>query len=115
MQEQPDVESVTVQEQPDADSATVPEQPDVEVDLDGIDEVHECPRCGRPFRRERQRDLHLGEAHDDLTEEEQAAYEAADEAESDDLFFFHMKVVVGLGVLYSSTVLLYTAIVGLTG
>jgi hypothetical protein len=89
--------------------------PDVEVDLDGIDDVVECPRCGRPFRRERQRDLHLGEAHADLTDEEQAAYDDAVDAETDELFFFHMKVVVGLGVLYSSTVLLYTAIVGLTG
>jgi hypothetical protein len=91
------------------------EQPDVEVDLEEIETVHDCPRCGRPFRRERQRDLHLGEAHGDLTDDEQAAYEDATEAETDDLFFFHMKVVVALGVLYSSTVLLYTAIVGLTG
>jgi len=91
------------------------ETPDVETDLDGVDEVYRCPRCDRPFRRERQRDLHLGEAHEDLSEAEQDAYEAASEAESDELFFFHLKIVVALGVLYSSTVLLYTAIIGLTG
>lgn len=91
------------------------ETPDVETDLDGVEEVHRCPRCDRPFRRERQRDLHLGEAHEELSEQEREAYEAASEAESDELFFFHLKIVVALGVLYSSTVLLYTAIVGLTG
>ena len=89
--------------------------PDVEVDVDDEAAVHRCPRCDRPFRAERQRDLHLGESHDDLADDERAAYEAAAEAEDDDLFFFHMKVVITLGVLYSSTVLLYTAIVGFTG
>lgn len=91
------------------------EIPDLEFDLDGVDSVERCPRCDRPFRTGRQRDLHLGETHDDLDEAERAAYEAAAEAESDELFFFHMKVVVLLGVLYSSTVLLYTAIIGFTG
>lgn len=89
--------------------------PDLEVDLDDADDVERCPRCDRPFRTPRQRDLHLGESHDDLDGEERAAYEAAAESESDDLFVFHMKVVIGLGVLYSTTVLLYTAIVGFTG
>lgn len=89
--------------------------PDVETDLSDCEAVHRCPRCDRPFRREHQRDLHLGENHDDLSPEERATYEDADQAEEDDLFFFHLKVVIALGVLYSSTVLLYTAIVGLTG
>lgn len=94
---------------------TVVEIPDLEFDLDGAETVSYCPRCDRPFRSARQRDLHLGESHDDLGEAERDAYAAAEEAEDDDLFFFHMKVVVVLGVLYSSTVLLYTAIIGLTG
>lgn len=94
---------------------TVATIPDVEVDLADGEAVEHCPRCERPFRSERQRDLHLGESHDGLDDGERAAYEDAVEAESDDLFFFHMKVVVTLGVLYSSTVLLYTAIIGFTG
>jgi uncharacterized C2H2 Zn-finger protein len=94
---------------------TEPATPPVEADVDGLEEVYRCPRCDRPFRRERQRDLHLGEAHGDLDDKQREAYEAAAEAEADDLFFFHIKIVVALGVLYSSTVLLYTAIVGLTG
>lgn len=89
--------------------------PDLEFDLDDDEAVERCPRCDRPFRTGRQRDLHLGESHDGLSDDERDAYEAAAEAESDELFFFHMKVVVGLGVLYSTTVLLYTAIVGFTG
>ena len=32
--------------------------------------THECPRCGRPFARERHRDLHLGQSHGDLTDGE---------------------------------------------
>lgn len=102
---------MTVPETPPGD----PDLPPVETDLDGCDEVYDCPRCGRPFRRAHQRDLHLGESHDDLDDAERDAYEAAAQQEQDDLFFFHIKVVVALGVLYSSTVLLYTAVVGLTG
>jgi hypothetical protein len=103
-----------MQATPDVDGAER-STPDVETDLSDCDEVHRCPRCDRPFRRERQRDLHLGEAHGDLSPAEQETFEEADQAEEDDLFFFHLKVVIALGVLYSSTVLLYTAIVGLTG
>ena len=89
--------------------------PDLEFDVDDADELHRCPRCDRPFRAARQRDLHLGEVHDDLDTEEQAAYQAAAEAEEDALFLFHMKIVVVLGLLYSSTAIGYTALVGFTG
>lgn len=93
----------------------MPVIPDLDFDLDETDSVERCPRCDRPFRTARQRDLHLGESHDDLSDDEQSAYESAAEAESDELFLFHMKVVITLGVLYSVTVLLYTAIIGFTG
>lgn len=67
-----------------------------------------CPRCGRPFRREQYRDLHLG-AHDpeSLSELERAAYETARDAEDDDLFLFHLKIVGALAVLYTVLVLAY--------
>lgn len=72
-----------------------------------------CPHCGRPFRAERVRDLHVGEAHEaDCTDDERAAYEAAREAERDDLFYFHLKVVAALGVLYSVVVLVYMVALG---
>lgn len=67
-----------------------------------------CPRCGRPFRREQYRDLHLAEHDlDSLSEPERAAYQAAREAEDDDLFLFHLKVVGALAVLYAVLVLAY--------
>ena len=67
-----------------------------------------CPRCGRPFRREQYRDLHLGE-HDleSLSSLERAAYEAARDAEDDDLFLFHLKIVGALAILYAMLVLAY--------
>lgn len=68
----------------------------------------ECAHCGRPFGSERARDLHMGEHHaDDLDRVERDAVEAAKEAERDDLFFFHIKTVVALGVIYSAMVILY--------
>ncbi|MFB6086891.1 MAG: DNA-binding protein [Haloarculaceae archaeon] len=80
--------------------------PDVEIPPDA-EPAARCPYCDRPFDERRARDLHVGEQHDDLEEAEREAYEAAREAERDELFFFHIKTVVALGVLYASTVILY--------
>ncbi|WP_436909202.1 DUF7410 domain-containing protein [Halosimplex marinum] len=70
-----------------------------------------CPRCGRPFRSEHARDLHVGERHDP-TAAERERYEAALETERDDLWLFHAKAVVALGVTYAATVILYMAVLG---
>lgn len=60
-----------------------------------------CSYCERPFRTERLLALHLGEVHGEaLTDAERAAYEDAYEAESDELFVYHMKVIGALVVLY---------------
>lgn len=78
-----------------------------------VEPAGRCPYCQRPFPTERRLSLHLGEIHEDvLTDSEQAAYEEALAAERDDLFYFHMKVVVVLGVLYALTVLLYMVALG---
>jgi len=58
-----------------------------------------CPHCGRPFPTGRLRDLHVGERHDP-TEGERAAYESAREAESDELFVYHLKIVAAMVVLF---------------
>jgi hypothetical protein len=68
-----------------------------------------CPYCDRPLPGERLLALHLGERHADrLTDDERAAYAAADDAESDDLFVYHLKVValivvvvMGLSYVYA--------------
>ena len=70
-----------------------------------------CPRCDRPFRTEQYRDLHLVEHDlDSLTDLERAAYEAALDAEDDDLFVFHLKIVAALSVLYTVLVLAYMVV-----
>jgi hypothetical protein len=72
-----------------------------------------CPHCGRPFAEREARDLHVGEAHAGAcSEAERDAYEAAREAERDALFYFHLRVVAALGVLYAATVLLYMVALG---
>jgi hypothetical protein len=71
-----------------------------------------CDRCGRPFRTEQALALHRGEVHDDLDATEAAAYEAAREQERDELFFFHIRTVVVLGVLYAISVVVYMAVLG---
>lgn len=72
-----------------------------------------CPYCDRPFRTTRLRDLHVTEIHPDrATDEERSNAEAADEQEVDELFFYHMKVIVAIGILYSILVLVYMVVLG---
>lgn len=70
-----------------------------------------CPYCGRPFQTERLRALHLGDVHDgDCTDDQQLAYEDAREAEREDLFIFHLKVVAALVAVYAFFFLTYLAV-----
>lgn len=66
-----------------------------------------CPRCGRPFARERHRDLHLGQAHADLDDEERTAYEVARDEETDDLRRFRIVSLGMLVILYFGFLFLY--------
>lgn len=93
-----------------AESGTV-ELPIPETDTTGIDDVVSCPYCDRPFRTTRLRDLHVGEVHlDACTDEERSAYETAFEDEEDDLFIFHMKMVLALGLLFFFFVFAYMGV-----
>jgi len=72
-----------------------------------------CDHCGRPFRTERARDLHVGVVHaGECTDAERAAHEDAREDEREDLFLFHLKVMVVLGVTYAVTILFYMIALG---
>ena len=72
-----------------------------------------CQHCGRPFSSEAARDLHVGETHETAaTDAEMATFEDAEEDERDDLFYFHLRVVAALGVLYGVLVLVYMAALG---
>ena len=78
---------------------------------DGETPAARCPYCDRPFPTERLRDLHVGEVHvDERTDAEREAHDEADEAELDELFFYHIKVVVLIGLLFSAFVLGYTVV-----
>ncbi|MFD1645662.1 hypothetical protein [Haloarchaeobius litoreus] len=73
-----------------------------------------CDRCGRPFPTTTHHDLHLGEVHaGDLTDEERGRYEDAVEAETDELFVYHLKVIAGLASLYAVLVLVYMVVLSL--
>lgn len=80
----------------------------VDWDVPPDEEPVRCPKCGRPFRREQYRDLHLGD-HDreSLSPLEREAHRAARDAEDDDLFLFHLKIVGALAILYAVLVLAY--------
>ena len=68
---------------------------------DGEEPPEHCPYCEQPFHTERLLALHLGEVHNEaLTDAERAAYENAFDAESDELFIYHLKVIGALIVVY---------------
>jgi hypothetical protein len=72
-----------------------------------------CGYCDRPFDTEHARDLHVGDVHDDVvTDAEAEAYEEAMERENDDLFLYHIKVIVALGIIHGVVVLAYMAVLG---
>lgn len=70
-----------------------------------------CSHCGRPFRSERLLALHCGDAHaDDCTADQRAAYDEALEAEREDLFVYHLKVIAALVATYAFFLLSYMAV-----
>ena len=92
-------------------SKTHPPFPEPATHVPDDEEPETCPYCDRPFRSEHARDLHVGERHEpDPAECER--YEAALEQERDDLWLFHAKAVVALGVIYAATVILYMVVLG---
>lgn len=98
-----------------ADETRPPESPrvDPETQVPPGEQSADCPHCGRPFRTERLRALHVGEVHRSvLTDAERAAYEDAHEAETDDLWWYHMKTIVWLGLGWAGTVLAYMIVLG---
>ena len=93
-------------DRPAASAATDHDPPETAVPAD--EEPVTCPYCGQPFRESATRALHVGEQHADAhSPAEGEAYESAREAESDELFMYHLRVIAALGVLYAVLVLLY--------
>ena len=68
---------------------------------DGEEPPEWCPYCEQPFQTERLLALHLGEVHEDsLTDAERETNDDAFEAESDELFIYHLKVIGALIIVY---------------
>ena len=71
-------------------------------------ERFDCPHCGEAFARERHRDLHLGQAHDEvLSAAEREDHEAAVESEREDLRLFRLKALAALVLVYFGFLMLY--------
>jgi hypothetical protein len=84
-----------------------PIHPDVRLS-DSHESVQQCPYCERPFSSTRTHDLHLGEKHAErLGETEHIQYEEASEEEEEELFIYHIKMVVLIGILWAGVVVLY--------
>jgi len=74
----------------------------------GEEPAARCPYCERPFEVERFCALHVGEAHlAEASEAEIDRYEEAVDAEDDDLFVFHLKVVAAIVAVIMGYVYLY--------
>ena len=88
-----------------------PIHPDVRLS-DSHKNVQQCPYCDRPFSSDRTHDLHLGEKHaEQLGETERVRYEDASEEEEEEIFIFHIKMVVLIGILWAAVVMLYMVFV----
>ncbi|WP_435119769.1 DUF7410 domain-containing protein [Halolamina sp. C58] len=88
-----------------------PIHPDVRL-TDERESVQRCPYCDRPFSDDRAHDLHLGEKHGErLGESERTRYEDASEEEEEEIFIFHIKMVVLIGIMWAAVVMLYMVFV----
>ncbi|WP_217920481.1 hypothetical protein [Halolamina sp. CBA1230] len=88
-----------------------PIHPDVRLS-DSHESVQQCPYCDRPFTSDRTHDLHLGEKHEErLGETERVQYEEASEEEEEEIFIFHIKMVILIGILWAAVVMLYMVFV----
>lgn len=71
-------------------------------------ETFDCPYCDRRFAREAYRDLHRGQEHGErLDEAERAAYEAAHDAEAEEIRMFRLKALAVLVVVYFGFLMVY--------
>lgn len=84
---------------------------DSEVRVPDGETANRCPHCSRPFRSERLLALHVGDFHAEACSADQReAYEKAMEAEREDLFLYHLKVVAALVAVYAFLLLSYMAV-----
>jgi hypothetical protein len=87
--------------------ATVTET-DAPSDPAGTGETFDCPYCDRRFAREAWRDLHRGQEHGArLDDTERAAYEAAHDAEAEEIRLFRLKALAVLVLVYFGFLMVY--------
>jgi hypothetical protein len=85
----------------DAESPSPADDGDAGYDVPPNADPHRCPHCEAPFTDEELLALHRGLAHEGaLTADERDAFEAAYEAENEDIRRFRLKALALLVVLY---------------
>ncbi|WP_435335531.1 DUF7410 domain-containing protein [Haloarchaeobius sp. TZWWS8] len=83
----------------------------LETDVPPGKTTYDCPYCGRPFRREEYRTLHVGLTHYDvMTEAETAAFQDAYREEKTELGPFRLKALAALVVLYFGLLIVYSIV-----
>jgi CRISPR/Cas system-associated protein Cas10 (large subunit of type III CRISPR-Cas system) len=81
---------------------------DTAPDARGPAEGFDCSYCGRRFAREAYRDLHLGQEHEErLDDTEREAYEAAHDAEAEEIRLFRLKALAVLVLVYFGFLVVY--------
>lgn len=84
--------------------------PAFDPDADARD-AYPCPRCGRPFARERYCTLHLGLDHSEtLTRSEREAFVTEYRTETDDIRRFRLKALAVLIVVYFGFMFLFLVV-----
>ena len=68
---------------------------------------HDCPYCDRAFHREPYLALHRGRTHEDLTDAERRAFEAARNEEEEELRLFRLQALAALVFIYFGFLLVY--------
>jgi hypothetical protein len=95
---------------PETDAAgATPDDPQWSVGLSDPTPAATCPHCGRPFRRERHLDLHLGLDHGDRVDDgARERFETAYIDEGEEIRRFRLKVLAVLVVLYFGFLFTYS-------
>jgi len=80
------------------------------IDQHAPDDAPTCDRCGDAFPTADLLALHRGHAHDALSEDERAAFEAAREADTESLRLFRLQALGALVLLYFGFLMAYAVV-----
>lgn len=97
----------TTTEPSSADASTTTESA-TDASTGAAEPPYDCPYCDRRFHRESYLSLHRGQTHPDrLTDAERAAFDAAREAEEEQLRLFRLQALAALVFIYFGFLMVY--------